>query len=78
MEAIDNWLHEHNARCLWQEHVQGVGFVECWALGKGVVHVTRYQRDDKPAGWDLHVPASLTNKVSDTLEGAERALGLAR
>ncbi|HEY5658339.1 MAG TPA: hypothetical protein VIY27_11185 [Myxococcota bacterium] len=76
---LDEWLAKHNARCLWQQKVDGVGWVDCYAIGTGIAHVTRYRRDDSGAfdGWDIYVAAAPgTNNIDETLAAAEAALGL--
>ena len=79
MKRLDDWLAQHNARCLWQRQVENVGWVDCFQIGRSIAHVVRYRRDDAGPfdGWDIYVAAAPnTNSIDETFALAEVSLGL--
>lgn len=80
---LKEWLDKHEARCIWQVPAQHESerarayptfYVELWLFPKTnrtaiiIVHSNK-------GGWDIHTPAG-TNRVAETLEDAERRLGI--
>lgn len=79
-ESLDEWLAKHEARCLWQQRIQNVGLIECWAIrGCPPFIVQRY--GDGTEGWDIYISADVSSpiaysSIAYTLARAERLLGL--
>jgi hypothetical protein len=73
---LANWLRERNARCMWQlprgNVDDPVEYVECWLIGTRLAIVTVHR--DR-GGWDVYTSAD-TPKIDQTLEDADRRLGL--
>lgn len=79
---LQAWLKKHDARCLWQRPMQNdpqeesdwapTAYIECWQIALRpfiiVVHANK-------GGWDLYT-ACESMKISETLEDAEKRLGL--
>ena len=70
-EALATKLRDLNARCLWQEEVDQVGYVSMfqYVLDNGLQHriVLEYvDSNDELQGWDVFKPAP-GNKILDAL-----------
>jgi hypothetical protein len=79
MKRLDDWIVEHNARCLYQRKVDGVGWIDVYAVGSSTIHVVRYRRHNRGPfdGWDIYVPAApQTNRIDETLALVEVAVGI--
>ena len=71
---LSAWLHEHGARCAWQQNItegRPGGMLECYVAKGRVLLVHWYPQEE---GWELYIAAGITNKVADTLAAADAYL----
>lgn len=79
---LNDWLHQHNARCMWQipSEPEPKGeedynpewtpnsYIECWSVGKStVILIVRANQQ----GWDIY-SALNSNSVKESLEDAAK------
>lgn len=68
---LRDWLRGHGAACLWQQEVErfGVGTLEAWSANARVFLLMFYAGGD---GFELYIPASMSNRTDETLAAASR------
>jgi hypothetical protein len=83
VQALQDWLNKHDARCMWSAHVDGAeqdngARVEAHMMSRGdgrpVIILINYFADG--AGWEIYAPVSSEISIVATLAAAEKALGL--
>lgn len=63
------WTYMDGAACLWQQVVPRVGMLEAWTVNARIFLLIHYARAD---GFDLFIPASVSNRTDETLAAASR------
>jgi hypothetical protein len=79
-KALENWLHENDARALTEAEVPaGRGFRRFTMYlvnGKVVIVQREHGKDGEDQGWDIWVPAANSNDIRETLSAAEKHCGI--
>lgn len=73
-EQLRVWLVGHNADYHWQEDVKNGQLLQGWILGKSQLVLVMLDTGCSN-GWELYVPPSLSCKITETLQGANKLLG---
>lgn len=77
--ALDEWLREHDARCMWQTTQAGEAvtthatMVEMWQFPNGAQAIVLVR--PCKMGWDIFTPGQ-SHLTAPTLRDAEARLGL--